>query len=99
MVDPQDRGQVIGMLFKLVEKGSMTIQYRIVRPDGEIRWLEDRVVVASGPEGRPVRFDGVASDITERKSHEAQLSYLATHDSLTQLPNRNLLHERITQSL
>ncbi len=99
IVDPRDRGQLIGMLSKLIEKGSMTIEYRIVRPDGEIRWLEDRVVVAYCPEGRPVRFDGVASDITERKSHEAQLSYLATHDPLTQLPNRNLLNDRITQAI
>jgi PAS domain-containing protein len=51
----------------------MTIQYRVVRPDGEVRWLEDNTAIARDADGRPMRFDGVASDITERKAHEAQV--------------------------
>lgn len=38
-------------------------------------------------------------DITDRKYQRAELLYLATHDSLTGLPNRNLLNERVGQSI
>jgi PAS domain S-box-containing protein len=52
IVHTEDRERVAKMLPKLVEKGSLTIQYRIVRPDGEVRWLDDRVSVARSS-GRP----------------------------------------------
>jgi len=38
-------------------------------------------------------------DVTERKSYEEQLEYQSNHDSLTRLPNRNLLVDRIHQAL
>jgi diguanylate cyclase (GGDEF)-like protein/PAS domain S-box-containing protein len=99
IVHPEDRPRVAEMLPELIEKGTMTIQYRIVRPDGEVRWLEDNTAIARDADGRPVRFDGVASDITERKAHEAHVLYLATYDALTGLPNRNLLSDRLTQDI
>jgi len=99
IVHPEDRSRVEEMLPELIEKGSMTIQYRVVRPDGEVRWLEDHTAVDRDADGRPVRFDGVASDITERKAHEAHILYLATYDALTGLPNRNLLSDRLTQDM
>jgi len=40
-----------------------------------------------------------AHDITERQRHEKELQHLATHDKLTGLANRTLLHDRITQSI
>ena len=70
IVHTEDRERVAQMLPELVEKGPLTIQYRIVRPDGEVRWLEDRVAVARSADRRPIRFDGIASDITERRAHE-----------------------------
>ena len=48
-------------------------EYRIVRPDGEIRWIEDRGTVTGTRDGRPNRFSGVAKDCTERKGAEETL--------------------------
>jgi diguanylate cyclase (GGDEF)-like protein/PAS domain S-box-containing protein len=42
---------------------------------------------------------GAARDITERKEAERQIVKLASHDSLTRLPNRRLLNDRLSQSM
>ncbi|HSI03876.1 MAG TPA: ATP-binding protein, partial [Myxococcota bacterium] len=44
--------------------------YRIVRPDGSIRWIANRGRVISDEKGEPVSIDGVAIDITERQLAE-----------------------------
>lgn len=44
-------------------------------------------------------FNVILRDITEQKNFEAQLTHLATHDGLTDLPNRNALQHRLEQSL
>jgi diguanylate cyclase (GGDEF)-like protein/PAS domain S-box-containing protein len=99
VIHPHDRERVRRIAFELLEEPSLTVEYRIVRPDGEVRWLEDRTRLVYGADGSPARLNGVASDITERKTHELRLEYLANHDELTDLPNRNLLNDRIAQSI
>jgi PAS domain S-box-containing protein len=48
-------------------------EYRIIRPDGSIRWILDRGVAIKGEDGRVLRIAGIAEDITERKKAEKQL--------------------------
>ena len=99
-VHPDDRRRMRDSLAELIaSKAAMTLEYRIVRPDGSERWLEDKARVITGPEGTPIRIDGVASDISERKSHAERMAYQATHDALTGLPNRNLLADRVEQAI
>jgi len=49
--------------------------------------------------GQPTNYVGVFSDITEEKAQEAAIEHLANHDPLTELPNRRLFHDRLTQAL
>jgi PAS domain S-box-containing protein len=47
-------------------------EYRIVRPDGAVRWIWDRGFPVRDEAGQVIRFQGVAVDITERKHMEEQ---------------------------
>lgn len=49
--------------------------------------------------GAVMGFYVLASDITERKNHEEALRHLAYHDTLTDLPNRRLFHDRLDQAM
>jgi PAS domain S-box-containing protein len=49
-----------------------SVEYRIIRPDGEMRWVETRCFTNYGGEGRPHRVVGVCIDVTERKRVEEQ---------------------------
>jgi PAS domain S-box-containing protein len=57
-----------------VGSGSAEVTYRIVRPDGAVRWIHDRAFVVRNPEGDPYRVAGIAEDITDRRELEEQLS-------------------------
>lgn len=64
-------------------------EYRIIRGDGQLRWLSDKCFVArQGETGRGPTIVGIAEDITEKKQLEGELQRLATTDVLTQSSNR-----------
>jgi two-component system, cell cycle sensor histidine kinase and response regulator CckA len=51
----------------------VSVEYRIARPDGTVRWVHDRGFQVLDAAGKLVRLTGVASDITERKQSEEVL--------------------------
>ncbi len=51
------------------------------------------------PDMKPIGIVGTLTDITEGKIHEAKISYMALHDLLTTLPNRNLFFELLEKAL
>src|SRR5690606_1611862 len=65
------------------------------RKDGEefLCWLQSSEV--RDAQGQRTHYIGVMTDITERKRTEQELRYLANYDTLTGLPNRTLLAERL----
>jgi PAS domain S-box-containing protein len=72
---PEDRAKVLdGFRQTLEERGDYyESEYRIVRPDGELRWILGRGRVVRDSQGKPVRYFGVDIDITDRKRVEAAL--------------------------
>jgi diguanylate cyclase (GGDEF)-like protein/PAS domain S-box-containing protein len=74
-------------------------EYRIVRPDGSVRWVHDRAFPLFDEAGALTLVTGIAEDITARKATEERLLFLAHYDSLTGLPNRPLFYDRLQQAL
>lgn len=73
--------------------GFADFEYRIVRADGQQRWLHSRIRSVESEGGKPARFLDTVLDITERKKAEQILQWQARHDALTGLPNRYVITE------
>ena len=63
--------------------------------------MPQRISIASvlGKEGHPHHYIVVISDISQIKAHEQELQHIALYDSLTGLPNRRLLADRLVQGI
>ena len=99
VIHPDDRERVEQATQVLLQQGRMNLEYRILRSDGEVRWLSDRSLAIYDIDGVATRFDSIIYDITERKRTEEQLIHDALHDALTGLPNRAFFMERLEQVL
>jgi len=73
-VHPEDRERVKTEIIAARERSiPWSHEYRIIRPDGTVRWIQNRGFPVRDDQGRVTLFTGVATDITERKALEQQL--------------------------
>ena len=80
--------------------GKFNMDYEIIRPcDGQTRWVAALGRFIYDADGTPAFLKGTIQDITERKLAEQQIRKLAFFDSLTALPNRLLLMDRLQHAL
>jgi diguanylate cyclase (GGDEF)-like protein len=84
---------------KGTEGDSYDIEFRIVRPDGTIRWLRMQGRAERDAAGKVIRMSGVTQDVTAKHDAESQLAHMARHDALTDLPNRTMLRERMDAAM
>jgi PAS domain S-box-containing protein len=78
LVHPEDRDRVRSEIEKaLGPAGWHRVEYRVIWPDGNVRWLESRGVVRRAPDGRALSMAGVCLDVTRRKQAESDLRFLA----------------------
>jgi len=83
----EDQARVLTEFAKIMGNAQeMSVEYRIARPDGTIRWIQDRGFQVRDAAGKLVRLAGIASDITERKRAEAELQ--ASREQLRALAAR-----------
>jgi PAS domain S-box-containing protein len=74
-VHPDDRARVGRALAAAITTcGTYEAEYRVVHPDGTIRWVAARGRALPGPEGTTVRVLGVASDVTSAREEEASVT-------------------------
>ncbi len=71
-IHPEDRERFVQA--QIGRCGDGEIEYRIVRPDGSVRWIHDRGFPVYDDRGDCIRVAGIAEDITERKATEHQLA-------------------------
>jgi len=77
-----------------------TVEKRLVAASGHVLWATVRVsALPDGLDaGHPAAI-AIFEDITEQKQTESRLVYSATHDDLTGLANRSVLHDRVSQAI
>ena len=96
-VKEQTEIERLNLAFK--ERREDQAEFQAYRKDGKTFWSEMHIAPVPDPEGNINHFVGLMVDITERKKMEEQLVHQATHDFLTDLPNRALLLDRIQQAI
>lgn len=87
-IHPEDRDRVL----EEEERDSilgvpLASEYRMITKDGRVIWVRDEGVLRA-ERGERVHYEGMLTNVTERKSFESQLQFLADHDPLTGLFNR-----------
>ncbi|HMM19133.1 MAG TPA: EAL domain-containing protein [Selenomonadales bacterium] len=100
-VHPDDRKQRQQQLAACLYGGESyySSEFRLQDKNGEYFWVLSRGKALFDASGLPVRIVGSYSDITDRKLTEERIRYLAYHDTLTGLPNRTFLTERLGREL
>jgi diguanylate cyclase (GGDEF)-like protein/PAS domain S-box-containing protein len=76
-----------------------TVEHRVVRPDGAVRWVSTRGRVQRDSDGALLSATGTVLDITEEKLRGERLQFFAYHDPLTGLPNRQSIDSSITRAM
>ncbi|MDQ3928186.1 MAG: PAS domain S-box protein, partial [Chloroflexota bacterium] len=95
LVPPTRVGDIDQLTRIFHERGSVKGEFQVLRPGGQIIDVE----FTSKSDFLPGYHLAVFSDITEQKLLREQLSHQAFHDALTDLPNRTLFMDRLTQAL
>jgi len=101
LIHPDDRADYDAALAACLQSApSFAVEYRIRHVSGTYLWVMDRAkVVERAADGRAVRLVGALQDISESKRLEEEYRRLALFDTLTGLPNRRLLVDRIEQAI
>ncbi|MFN8571726.1 MAG: PAS domain S-box protein [Gemmatimonadaceae bacterium] len=83
-IHPDDRGRIREAMRKQL-LGTYDEEFRIVRPDGVVRWIRDQAFPVRNAAGEVIRLAGVAEDVTGRRHLEAQLRQTQKMESVGQL--------------
>lgn len=96
-VNPTERDHVKSIIW---DEGSIkNLEIHMKRRNGESFCAQVTAMIRSFRGGQDYNVMGIVEDITDRKRVEDQLQYLATHDTLTKIPNRYYLEEALKRTV
>ena len=72
-IHPDDRAQIFSSLSLLFTEGQRTYEYRFLDNEGRYLWMHDMLRLVRDEDGNPVEVVGSLTDITQRKTMEAEL--------------------------
>ncbi len=102
LVHPEDLPLVMASIDRHIKglSSKHEVELRVKCKDGSWQWvLTSGRIVGRDVDGTPLMMSGTHTDINQIKAHEAELDRVANFDSLTLLPNRRLLSDRLKQSI
>ena len=70
-------------------------EYRIPSPTGGVRWIQSKATILYAADNTPLRMAGTHADITEQRRQQDVIAHMAYFDTLTDLPNRYRLREKV----
>ncbi len=99
-VSTEDLDDVINATAQSLNFGiPYSVEHRVLRPDHEIQVVHQHAELIKNEAGQVIRMLGVVQDITERYLAQEKIQHQVYYDSLTDLPNRTLFHERLDHAL
>lgn len=101
LLHPEDVDRAFGVLTSSIANKveSAHVRYRVRHKDGHWIWIHDRAKILFDETGEPLIVAGFRTNVTELVTTQEQLLHLATHDSLTSLPNRILFLDRLNLAI
>ncbi len=94
-----DQPELAALRVALKERRGCRVVLRNYRKDGNLYWNELTVAPVHDELGQVTHYVGVQNDITETRKYQEELARRANYDSLTGLPNRNLLSDRASTAM
>lgn len=99
-VHPDDLDRCVDIwLSNFKTQTAFVMDYRLMRHDGEYRWIRDFGRPFNDPRGAFAGYIGACYDVTDMRTYGEQMEYLATHDVLTSLPNRRAFDAEVVKAL
>jgi diguanylate cyclase (GGDEF)-like protein/PAS domain S-box-containing protein len=97
--DDRDQEGLEAIRLGLAANREVSAVLRNYRKDGALFWNQLFIAPVPNADGQTTHHIGIINDVTELIRYQEQLEYQANYDSLTRLPNRNLLRDRLQHAL
>ena len=79
-VHPEDQSRTRQLFEKPLRRQKLEYEYRVLRPDGSVRWVSDHRFRVRDKDGRFYRLAGITRDVTRRKELETELLHISERE-------------------